>query len=82
MLFFRDYFGVFEKSQFDCNIISFVQSDARRHNSDIRSDTLSKQNLVETYGLEIQLLSGHSMMGTHCENDKSFEWDSNAMNIR
>jgi hypothetical protein len=52
MLFFRDYFGVFEKSQFDCNIISFVQSDARRRNPDIRSDTSSKQALVEAYGLE------------------------------
>jgi len=52
MLFFHDYFGVFEKIQFDCNIISLAQSDGRRHNPDNRSDTSSKQALVEAYRLK------------------------------
>ena len=52
MLFFRDYFEVFVKSQFDCNIISFIQNDVRRYNPDIRSDTLLKQVLIEAYGLK------------------------------
>ena len=48
MLFFR-YFGVFGKSQFDCNIISFAQSDGRGRNSIIRSVTWSKQALDLDY---------------------------------
>ena len=52
MLFFHDCFEIFVKSQFDCNIISFTQSNIKRYNLDIRSDILSKQALIEIYDLK------------------------------